>query len=178
MRLYFLICYFAITAMVTAQNPRINGPVIVNHGGTYEVPSPTIPTDMKSPFQVVFDIKSAPENPETENPYLATVARFLNMHVLAGKAAEQLQPVMVVHGNAAYGLLTNAAYQEKFGVENPNLPLLEALHEQGVPIILCGQTAMHRDIGEGKRYQEVNVALSAMTALIQYQNKGYALITL
>ncbi len=174
--LLLLLCCSTLAGF--AQAERIQGKVIKDFGTTYAVPAPDIATDTATPFRVVFDIKSASEDPEAINPYLATVARFLNMHVQAGKPKEQLLPVMVVHGNAAYGLLNDAAYQEKFGVNNPNLPLLEALHAENIPIILCGQTAAHRDISEARRYQEVQVALSAMTALIQYQNKGYALIPL
>lgn len=83
---------------------------------------------------------------------------------------------MVMHGEAAYSLLQNEYYKERYETGNPNIELLKALAENNVSIILCGQTAIHRNITEEKRIPETKVALSAMTALIQLQNDGYRLI--
>jgi intracellular sulfur oxidation DsrE/DsrF family protein len=70
----------------------------------------------------------------------------------------------------------DATYRERFGVANPNLPLLEALHGFGVRILLCGQSQASRGIERDALAGPVEVSLSAMTALVELQHRGYRLI--
>ena len=65
---------------------------------------------------------------------------------------------------------------EKYGVDNPNLELINELTEAGADIIICGQTASFRGITKDNANPNVKFALSAMTALIQYQKNGYTFI--
>ena len=80
------------------------------------------------------------------------------------------------HGGAWQDVLSNEAYKEKFGVDNPNLPLINALDAAGVDVIICGQTASYRGMTKQTINPNVKMALSAMTALLQYQNQGYRFI--
>ena len=89
---------------------KITGPLLKEFGETYTVPQPDIPVDTTATYRVVFDIAKSPENPAKLNPYFNTVARFLNMNTSAGVAQDHLNPVLVVHGSAAFGLLTNQYY--------------------------------------------------------------------
>ncbi len=82
-----------------------------------------------------------------------------------------------MHGEAANSLLKNEFYKELYQQDNPNIGLLEALSQNNVEILLCGQTAVHRNIPMERRIPETKLALSAMTALIQLQNEGYRLIS-
>jgi intracellular sulfur oxidation DsrE/DsrF family protein len=118
---------------------------------------------------------SAPEKNQL-NPYLESVARFLNMHTQAGIPLEQLKPVVVVHNVASTDVLDNATYTDRFGTPNPNAGLLRALIDSGVEVILCGQSAMSRNVPIEKTVPGTKLALSAMTALIQLQDLGYRLI--
>ena len=70
----------------------------------------------------------------------------------------------------------NAAYQERYGMNNPNLRLLEALKQAGAEIYICGQSIHSRKIDRTELAVPVQVALSAMTVLITKQNEGYQLI--
>ena len=170
--------FVLLSALQLQAQKKISGPLIHEYGETFTVPQPDLEVDTEAEYKVVFDIAQAPEDPAVLNPYFNTIARFLNMHAYAKVDKAQLKPVMVVHGSAAYGLLKNKFYKEKFGVENPNLDLLNKLHALDIPVILCGQTAGARDISVEKRWGKTQVALSAMTALIHYQNLDYALISL
>ena len=65
------------------------------------------------------------------------------------------------------------------GVEkNPNLDLLHQLHEAGVEIYVCGQSL----VSQGQRPEEVavfvDVAVSALTSLVNLQADGYSYIPL
>ena len=55
-------------------------------------------------------------------------------------------------------------------------PLLEELSRAGVRVVLCGQTAASRGLPRDGLARPVEVALSAMTALVLLQDEGYRLI--
>ncbi|WP_435577953.1 DsrE family protein [Gilvibacter sp.] len=172
----FLIFFLFGLTLAVAQNTRIEGVVISEFGSTYNVPKLDIPLDTTQTFKVLFDLSAAPEDPGQLSGYINTVARFINMHVGAGKPQNQLQVAAVFHGNASYSLLRNDLYKEKFGVDNPNLELIQALQAADVDIILCGQTAGHRNLSDDRRIPGVQMALSTMTAMIQLQQQGYTII--
>ncbi len=155
--------------------PR-TGPVIEDFGPVFDVPSLDMPASPESVYRVVFDVAAAADKPEQVNRYIETLARFLNMHARAGVPRENLQLALVVHGPAGKDLLDAAAYRKRFGVDNPNAPLLEALAAAGVRIYLCGQTAMSRGLPKEELAPPVKMALSAMTALVALQDEGYRLI--
>ena len=98
------------------------------------------------------------------------------MHAHEGMALSQLKVALTVHGAAWQDVLNNATYKEKFGVDNPNFSLIKQLSDAGVDIILCGQTAAYRGLDKSNTHPQIQFALSAMTALVQYQNMGYRFI--
>ena len=61
------------------------------------------------------------------------------------------------------------------GIDNPNLPLLEALKRAGVRVYLCGQSAGSRGITAAEMAPSVQMALSAMTAHLVLNAEGYVL---
>lgn len=162
---------------VLAAGSASTGPVIENFGPVYDVPRPDFVTPTDLSYRAVFDIALSPEAADQVNPRIESLARFLNMQVRAGVRKEQLMLALVVHGAAGRDMLLSAAYKTRFGVENPNAPLLAALKANGVRIILCGQTAAHRGFDRNELGPGVEVALSAMTALVALQSDGYRLIS-
>lgn len=170
-----ILSVFASAKEINAQE-KINGAVIPEYGAIYTVPNLDLNTDDLQEYKAVFDLSAAPKDPAQVNPNFGRVARFINLHAAAGIALEKIKPVMVIHGNAAMGLLQDPYYKAKFGVANPNIDLLNKLHALGVPVILCGQTAGARDISKDKRWQPTQISLSVMTALLYYQSKNYVLI--
>jgi intracellular sulfur oxidation DsrE/DsrF family protein len=174
---FMFLVVFAFAKALTAQSPtKIKGSVIPEFGPTYAIVNPDFKTDTSLVFKAVFDVSKAPEDPSKRNPYIETIARFLNMHAAAGVPVENLHVRMAMHGQASYGLLKNEFYKEKFGVDNPNIELLEAIETAGVEVLLCGQTAGSRNLSPERRIPLTKVALSAMTILIQSQEEGYNLI--
>ena len=140
------------------------GPVIDLDGQDYVQPSDT--------YRVVFDTFIATESADGLNFALDSAARFLNMHAAAGVPRENMQVAVVLHGPATRAALSHEGYQERFGVDNPNLPLIEALAEAGVVTYVCGQATaafgLTDDITEPAR-----VVLSAMTAFAKLHGEGY-----
>ena len=171
---FFLLC-FLITSPLRAQEKAV-GPVIDSYGPVWDIPEADFPTDPEMEWRVVFDVMQAPEDPNAVSPWLETAARFLNLHVRAGVPKERLHVAVVVHNRATPGLLSQAEYQARFGTDNPNAPLLQALMDAGVEVVLCGQSSRSRDVPIAKTLPGTRLALSAMTAFITYQEKGYRLI--
>ena len=179
MRYIALLFCFSLISSVLAQKPQ-QGQVITDFGKTYNVPNPDFKTNINAPFKVVFDVGRNIDNPSQINPLLETAARFINMHKKSGVPLSSIQVALVVHGSAANDLLNKDEYNKRYEtneiIDNPNTPLICALNDSGVQIILCGQTAAFRKITKKILHPDVKIALSAMTALVQLQNDGYRLI--
>jgi intracellular sulfur oxidation DsrE/DsrF family protein len=170
-----LICLL-FSSLVFAQTDRIEGKIIPDYGETLKVADIDIKTDVSAEFKVIFDVSQSSDDKSIINKYIVTAARFLNMHADAGMNKSQLKAAITIHGGAWQDVLSNEAYREKFGVDNPNVELINQLTEAGADIIICGQTAGFRGITKQNANPNVKFALSAMTALLQYQNNGYTFI--
>jgi intracellular sulfur oxidation DsrE/DsrF family protein len=83
---------------------------------------------------------------------------------------------VVVHGQGANDFLTDEAYEKRFMEPNPNTQLLQQLHEAGVKIYLCSQTALFRGMAPEEFNPAVTMAVSAMTSHVRLQHEGYTLI--
>ncbi len=167
-----------ILALLSSATPafarqRAAGPAILSSGAVFEVANPdfTTPTDIE--YKVSFEISQASTSPDQVNVALNSVARFVNMHTMAGVPREKIRAAVVVHGSAGWELLDDAAFRAKHGVDNPNAALIRELTAFGARVILCGQTAASRGIPRGGLIDEVEVALSAMTAFVVLQEEGY-----
>ncbi|MEK6153711.1 DsrE family protein [Flavobacteriaceae bacterium 3-367] len=152
------------------------GPIIENFGKVFNIEKPAFKLDTTLTYKAVFDIVNSPEGHTERNKSLETAARFLNMHAQSGIPKAQLKAALVVHSKASKDLLSDAAYEKRFGVKNPNGELIKALLSADVAIIFCGQSSMARGYPKEDLIPGVQLSLSAMTALIQLQNDNYNLI--
>ena len=168
------LCSMGFTAALSQE--KRPGPVIEGYGAVWDIPGTDYPTDTNAEFKVVFDVMNSPESPSEINKTIETAARFLNMHVRDGVPREQLHVALVVHNKATKDIITNEAYRNRYGVDNPNAGLVRSLLDQGVAVILCGQSSYSRNFPMEITQEGVQLALSAMTAIIQLRNEGYVLI--
>ena len=160
-----------LSATASAQMSSFKeGTAIVGFGKSVAVSTHTIPKDAK--FNVAFDVASSSDKGELNRKF-DSLARFMNMHVAAGVKKENIQLALVVHGKATFDLLDNTSYQKKYALDNPNKPLLNALMENNVRVILCGQSAAANEIDASQLIEGVEVELSAMTAHALLQQAGY-----
>lgn len=172
-----LVLIFLLISSISFSQNLVSGNMIPEYGRTYLVESPEFKTDTTSLLKVVFDV-GRNFDPAEPNKLIETAARFLNMHEMAGAKPDHMQVALVLHGKSVLDVLRDEFYSERFSdVErNPNLPLITALKEKGVRVILCGQSAAHYGVNRKNADDQVEFALSAMTALVQLQNKEYRLI--
>jgi intracellular sulfur oxidation DsrE/DsrF family protein len=172
MKNLFTIALLLICAPSFAQK-RIN-PVIKDFGGIFDIPYADEKPDPSIDYNIVIEIEHPSEKPDSINWALYNVARLLNLHVMGGVPKEKLHVVLAIHGGAAFTVMDNDTYKEKFGVDNPNLKLLEELQEAGVKMFVCGQSITARKIDRFKMAPQIKVATSMLTTLTTYQLKGYA----
>jgi intracellular sulfur oxidation DsrE/DsrF family protein len=151
-------------------------PLIKGYGAVYEVPFAVEKPNPDLKYKILVDVNMASEKPEILNEGLEAVAKIENLHILGGVPVKNLEVVLVVHGAAAFNLMNNIAYKQKYMVDNPNLPLLAELGKAGVKIFICGQTVLKRNIDYHQLAPEVTVALSAITTITNYTIKGFTVL--
>lgn len=161
---------------VDAKPSEMLFPKIEGHGGV--VPLPTAAHQPRSGSKVLVDITSGGD-PAKVYPAIEKVARYVNIMAGAGKEPATASIALVFHGEATLAVLNDEAYAAQFQTkQNPNLPLLRALHEEGVAMFVCGQSLA----GKGKSGEQVvmfvDTAVSAFTASINLQSDGYAYVPL
>ena len=172
-KLIFVFLLFAVFH-VKAQE-KLN-PLVKGFGSVYDVPYAVEKPNPALHYKILVDVNGPSEKPEIINEGIETVAKILNLHILGGVPEKNLNVVLVVHGAAAFNLMNNAAYKQKYAVDNPNLTLITALAKSGVKIFVCGQTIQKRNIDHLQLAPEVNVALSAITTITNYTLKGYTVL--
>jgi intracellular sulfur oxidation DsrE/DsrF family protein len=173
-RILSAVILILIVSGAGAQN-KVN-PVIKGYGGVSEVPYAVEKPDPNIDYKIVVEVSTAPEKNDVVHELFEKVASVVNLHALGGVPKDKLHVVLVIHGAAAQYIVNNEAYQKKFGINNPNLPLFTALNDAGVRVLVCGQSVIKRNIDPATIAPEVKVSLSAVTALTTYQLKGYALL--
>ncbi|WP_088330755.1 DsrE family protein [Lacimicrobium sp. SS2-24] len=149
------------------------GPLIKDFGAHAAV-EPGSSLNSATSLNVSFDLAKKADSGKV-NRSMNSLARFLNMHVANGVPAENIRLAMVVHGDALFDLLGNDSYQAKYGQSNANIPLIQALLQNQVRIIVCGQSAAYHKVAQSDLLPGVEVALSAMTAHALLQQQGYTL---
>ena len=154
---------------------KSDGPVINGYGEVWNVQT-DYPTNKIIDYKVIFDIYATPDDKSQINQQLNTIARFLNMHAQAGVPRDQLKVAAVIHNQASTDILMDQYYKERFNVENPNTPLIQQLTDQGVQLFFCGQSSHSRDVPKEQILSDIDIALSAMTVLIEFNTQGYTII--
>ncbi len=167
-----------LASALGAQAPRVpmqeSGPLIMSGGPSFEVPDANFPIPPGHVFRVMWEINAQPDSSQV-NPQLGTLARFYNLHVRNGVAKENLQGAAVVYGNGWIPLLTDEAYQARYGRPNPSKALVQELIAAGTRFAVCGQTAASRGVRREELLPGVQLAASAMTALNVFYAEGYRL---
>lgn len=174
-RIVLVVLLLLSSYQVSAEEAQM-GPVLADYGPTFEVRDRDRPLSDNFHYRVVFDAAEFHGALDELNPELVSVARFLNMHVRAGVPLENLDAVVVLHGEALKNALAPAAYRVRFGAENANYRLLMSLSDAGVEFVACGQSLGFRALAADDLADPVRVGLSAMTVLSELQAEGYALL--
>lgn len=167
---YFIFC--GVAAAQTAQFPIVQG-----FGGIYEIPEATERPDPDGTYKIIIDLVSAAESPGAVNRMVDNIARMINLHGIAGVPKENIKVKVAIHGGAVFSVLNNDFYKKLYGIENPNLPVFEALKESGVvEFYVCGQSLIARDMLTADVWQGAEIALSMLTTLTKYVPQGFMMM--
>jgi len=181
-----LLIYFATISFATNAQPvqksvdkkfqlqtEVTLPV-KDFGKVYNVPFAEDRPDSTMQYKIVFEASQPIDSFSQIYPPLEHVARMYNLHVYGGVPQKNLDVVLVIAGFGIPAAMNNEAYKKKYGVDNPNLKLLEELKTAGVKIVGCAQAMMKNLIDPGELNPIVKPIFSRFTTVSTYQLKGYA----
>ena len=151
-------------------------PVIQGYGGVQPTDGAAERPDKRVRYRVVFNVTKAAPAPGRVNPALDKMARFINLLGADGVRATRGDLIAIVHGPATALVMDNASYRAKFGVDNPNLELIERLRQTGAEVHVCSQALAGNKILRKTVSSTVQVDVSALTTLANLQLRGFALI--
>lgn len=172
--LYVMALMFCLS--IYSQEKASTGPYLKKFGNSFNIENPDLSLDPEKIHKVIFDVYSDDSKKNVPNPLLITVARHLNMHGKQGVPLENLKTVLIIHGGATASVLNKKAFNETFDWENPDFELINELAEAGVEVYVCGQSVRARGKTKEDLNQNVKMAVSAITTLMNYQEKGYSII--
>ena len=140
------------------------------------IPGAVAAPDRSHVYKVIFNITQAAAKPQ--QPVDGVVFAATDLSALRGQGVPtgNTKFALIFHGPAVDGILDNATYRRRFGVDNPNLEILSALKRAGVEILVCGQFLGAKGIDPGTLSPDASIAAEAFLTLITYQNNGYAVL--
>lgn len=165
----------AVATGAVAQAP--GNPVITPYGKIVPAPNAAMQPDPELDYRVVFSISKASPAPGKLNPSLERVARYVNLLAAGGVKPEKRHIIAIVHGPATELVLNRRAFRARHKLDNPNIPLIEALGRAGVEVHVCAQALAGKKIPAGDVSPLVVTDLSALTTLTTLQLKGWSAIT-
>ena len=168
----YLIIWFLLMAL-SGNSQDYTFPVIENYGGVVDLEKAILPD---KGGKILIDLTKADTIADGVSKSMDRVARLINLYALAGIPPEEVEVAVIIHGPATERVLSDKEYREKFGKDNPDLPVIKVLKEEGVNFMVCGQALAIRGFNVSQLHPDVKLALSAITVLVDYQQKGYQVL--
>tara|TARA_X000000368_G_scaffold211450_1_gene167104 strand:+ start:257 stop:775 length:519 start_codon:yes stop_codon:yes gene_type:complete len=150
-------------------------PVINGYGKIKYSKNVAVQPDNNLEYKVVYKITTS-ETREGINKGLNAIAHAINMLGCVNISKEDVKIAATIQGPATSIILTDEAYQEKFGKKNPNTEVIELLSQYGVELFVCSQATAYKKIDASKINKNIIEALSGSSVLLNYQLNGYALM--
>lgn len=129
--------------------------------------------DKNLEYKIAIDVTDRHKDSTTVMSTLQEVARTYNLNIANGVKKENLNMAVVIHGGAIYNILNEEAYQKKYGTSNPNIEVIKLMKKEGIKFYVCGQILAFRQTDEKDIIKDIEVTLSAKTALITLDQMGY-----
>lgn len=162
------------TNAFAADYPAPQKPAVAAGTGYVEIPHAAVAIDPQHAYKVIVDGLNAAASPTEIVPGLGRASLIVNALTVGHVPAANRKIVVVFHGPSVDGLLRNEDYRKKFGVDNPNLKVIEQLAAAGVELFVCGQHMANHKLGMEMIAPGIKLATAASIVLIAYQNEGYA----
>lgn len=159
-----------------AKWPVAKAPVIAKAPGYAAIPGAAVAPQPGTVYKAIFDASHFADSGSQLAPAIASASQALNALAACNVPLTNAKFVIIFHGASLDALWENEAYQERFSIRNPNLPVLAKLRKAGVELYVCGQTLASEKVDARELSPDVKIASDASIVLMTYQNKGYALL--
>jgi intracellular sulfur oxidation DsrE/DsrF family protein len=164
-----------LSAMLAAPIGAQGNDVIRKEGASPIATGVTFPAPKDVVFRIAYAVNTGPEKPDEGVAGFKSAANFLYVGDANAVPRANMKLAMVVWGTATHSLLVNDAYKAAKGTDNASVALLQALHDAGVEIIVCGEALINRKIDRKDVLPFVKIAPTASMALATLHAQGYAI---
>lgn len=145
-----------------------------NYMGVIDTDNTVLKYNSAIDYKVVIDVYDKIKDSTQLAGTLREVGRSYNLNIANGVPREKLKMAVVIHGWAVYAVLNDEAYEKKYGIKNPNLEALKLYKEEGIEFYICGQNLGFFNIPQEDLATEIDISISAKTALITLDQLGYS----
>jgi intracellular sulfur oxidation DsrE/DsrF family protein len=142
--------------------------------GVIPIENSAMPYDPSLEYKIVLDLYGRIKDSTQIHSTITEIGRTYNLHIANGVPADKIKIVAVIHGGISLVGGTDAAYQEKYGIDNPNMIAIKALEEVGVKFYMCGQSMSFWNVPAASITPEVKIAISAKTTFVMLDQMGYS----
>lgn len=155
-------------------------PAIEGYGKIHYVDAPAFKPGTVAGLsnKIVFQINRSEGDIRQPNLGLERVARVTNLYYAAGVPLDQLKFVVSINSDAVPAALNNAQFHKAYGVDNPNLKLIDELKKAGVEVSICDQSVAFHNLQRDWIDRRVTHTISSGTTVATLQNAGYAFLML
>ena len=153
-------------------------PVIKGFGRVHPRPDAAVQPDPGADYKVIVDVVHGSKDHHKVPGSLQRLARIVNLMGFAKVPPSHVHIVAVLEGEAAYAAASNAEYRKLFKTDNPNLPILHALKQAGVRLLVCGQAMAEMNLHDSDVGPDITVSLSALSDFVVYGQRGYSYLQL
>jgi len=170
---YILSAHSPVHAADTALIPPIPG-----DADYVPVPNASFLATAQHSYRVVFDARQGAGKPTELAPAVLLAVSEINTLAAHSVPRQNVRFAIVFHTvRSDDAVLDDAHYKAKYGVSNPNLPVLSQLRAAGVELYVCGQELLADGVPLDGVAKDVTIAEDGLMALVMLQNDGYALLT-
>ena len=154
-------------------------PVIAGYGKVHPRPDAAVQPDPTADYRIFVRVTDDGKHPKELMHALDRLARLVNLMGVAKVPPSHVHIVALLDGEASLASANDEVYRRYTKVpKNPNLPLVHALHQAGVQLLVCGQALAMEKLPDSVVVPDVTVTLSALTDMVVYGQKSYSYVEL
>lgn len=153
-------------------------PVIKGFGKVHPRADVVVQPDLNADYKVIVDVVRGSKDHHKVLGSLRRLARIVNLTGFAGVPTSHVYMVAVLAGEASYAAASNVEYRKPFKTDNPNLPILHALKQAGVQLLVCSQALAENELSDQDVGRDIRVSLSALNDFVAYGQRGYSYMQL
>ncbi|HEV2538291.1 MAG TPA: DsrE family protein [Frateuria sp.] len=154
-------------------------PAVAGYGKVHPRPDAAVQPDPAVDYRIFVRVTDDGKHPRESLHALDRLARLVNLMAVSKVPASHVHIVALLDGEAALASATDDVYHRFTKVaKNPNLPIVHALHQAGVDLLVCGQALAMEKLPDSAVVPDVTVSLSALTDTVVYEQKGYSYLEL